>query len=486
MVFQKKLAAVMFYAALPLLLPLFYSLYMNDGAVFPLGITILLLAFPAFPDVLGHTIDQVKSVLNHILHPDTQWNFASFIRFREMEKEIATLRLGEVLALTALAWLIVPLISSMPYLYYGFTPVDAVFESVSGWTSTGLSAVASIENLPSSIIFFRSITQWIGGLGIVIVMLVVLKGTEAALFLRAEGRESTEIGVGKTVGMIWNIYIVLTIIGIILLMFLGIGAFDSVNLSMTGIANGGFFPFDSYDFTLLQEFALAGIMFAGATCFLFYKNIAAFDFKKAFLDEEFILYVLVALGSIILIAIIGGEDLSNSILNAISAIACGGFTIGDLSVMHSFSIYILILLMMCGGMLGSTTGGLKLQRILVILKTMMMDVKWSFLPSGTVRVLKINGQPVGSEAFAQSATFAFSYFVLFLLSAGAFIAVGTAIEDSMFLVASAMGNVGLSTIQIYALSPLAKIFLCLLMYLGRIEIFPFLALAGMVMNRLRR
>lgn len=480
MVFLKKLSAVMFYAALPLLLPLIYSLYKADGAAMAIAAPILILILPALPGVLIHVFNYLRTAINSVMNPEVPWNYAELVHIRDMEKEIETLRMGEILALTSVAWLLVPAIAAIPYLFYGFGPVDAMFESVSGWTSTGLTAVATIENLPKSIIFFRSITQWIGGLGIVILMLTVIRGIQAYSFLKAEGRSSSEVGIGKTVGMIWKTYIILTMIGVATLAYLGIDVFNAVNLTMAGLSNGGFFPFDSYEFTAMQKFVLAGLMFAGATYFLFYKRIAKFQFKKALLDEEFIFYVAITLSAILLIAFIGGEDITNTFLNAISAVACGGFAIGDLGVMHNFSKFLLILLMLSGGMLGSTTGGIKLRRILLVLKTIALRIRAAFLPTGTVQVVKINGKAVADSDIVESSTFIFSYLALLLFASGAFIAAGYGIEGSLFTVASAIGNVGLSTIPIYTMGQLGKGFLIALMYLGRIEIFPLLALASYV------
>jgi trk system potassium uptake protein TrkH len=486
MVFLKKLSVVMFYAALPLFLPLIYSLYKSDGAAQFIAIPIIILMLPALPQILTHIVRTVKDALESLRNPEVSWNYTSMIHIKDMEEEIETLTMGHILALTSIAWLLVPAISSLPYLFYGFEPVDALFESMSGWTSTGLTAVKSIEVIPRSLILFRSITQWIGGLGIVILMLTVVRGSEAYSFLKAEGRSSSEIGIGKTVSTIWKTYIALTILGILLLVSLKIDLFNSINLTMAGLSNGGFFPFDSYEFTELQKFALAGLMFAGATYFLFYKRIARFQFKKAMMDEEFIFYVLITIAAIFLIVLIGGEDIGNTFLNAVSAIAAGGFAIGDLEVMHNFSKYLLILLMISGGMLGSTTGGIKLRRILLVLKSIALRIKAVFLPSGTVQVVKINGKAIYDSAIIESAIFIFSYVALLLFASGLFIAAGFGMEGSLFTVASAIGNVGLSTIPIYSMSELPKLFLMVLMYLGRIEIFPSLALASYLIRVLRR
>jgi trk system potassium uptake protein TrkH len=401
----------------------------------------------------------------------------------EMRKHVETLTLGEIMALTSFAWLLIPTIATIPYLYYGVEPVDAFFESISSWTSAGLTALESVEVLPKSIILFRSVTQWIGGLGIVVLMLTLIKGKEALSFLKAEGLSPSEVGIGKTVGMILKIYITLSILGIAALYLLDISLFDAVNLSLSGVSNGGSFPFDHYEFTNIQKIALAMLMFAGATSFLFYRNISKGKFRKAFFDEEYLLYVSIIIVAIALIYFVGGEEFFNTVLNTISSIACGGYAIGDLSVLHAFPIYILILLMLSGGMLGSTTGGIKLWRILVIIKAVLKHVKAAFLPTGTVQVVKINGKAVREHAVAECTIFVFAYLMIFLFGAGVFIAASYSLQNSLFMVASALGSVGLSTISVAQMPIFEKLFLSLLMYLGRIEIFPSLALISFIVRR---
>jgi trk system potassium uptake protein TrkH len=313
-------------------------------------------------------------------------------------------------------------------------------------------------------------------------ILTVVKGKEALSFLKAEGRGTAEIGIGETVGMIFKTYLTLTALGIVLLFILDVDPFNAVNLAFSGISNGGFFPFDSFEFTDIQKSALALLMFAGATSFVFYRNLWKGEPGKSLFDEEFILYVFITVVAILLIVLVGGEDVYNTTLNTISSIAAGGFAIGDLSVLHSFPIYLLVLLMLTGGMVGSTTGGIKLWRILVIIKAIALQIKAAFLPSGSVQVVKINDSPIDDHMIVESAIFVFTYLFLFLFATGMFIIANYSLQNALFLVASAMGNVGLTTITIPAVGEAGKSFLILLMYLGRIEIFPSLALISRILR----
>ncbi len=479
----KKLASVMFYAAIPLLIPFIYSLVIGDEGWIPIGITILILAFPAVPQIVMAMIENMVNFLKSLLKPETPFNYARIIDTETMKSQVESLTIGEVLTLTSVAWLVVPAIATIPYLYFGIEPLHAFFESMSGWTSTGLTAVESVDSMPQSLVLFRSITQWIGGLGIVVLVLLSVKGKEAVGILKAEGRSMPEVGAGETVKSTFNIYFWLTLIGIIALAGTGIDLFNSANLAFSGISNGGFFPFDSYEFTDSQQLILAIIMLAGATSFLFYKNIATGKIMKALTDEEFLSYMIVTAIAIALIVIFGGENIFNTTLNTISAIACGGFAIGDLGALHDFAKYLLILLMLTGGMIGSTTGGIKIWRILLIFKTIAIQIRAMFLPTGTVQAVKINNLAVQERTIVETTTFVFTYLLLVLAAAGAFIASGNATKDSLFMVASALGNVGLSTMTIDAIGSLGEAFLIILMYVGRIEIFPSLALIAYLTRR---
>lgn len=481
--FIDKLTAVMFYASLPLLLAFFYGIAANDGGWLPIGVTILILAFPAIPQIIAAALENLSGLFRSVMNPETPFNYAKIIDMELMRKRVEVLTLGEVLAITSMAWLAVPLISVIPYLYYGIAPIDALFESASGWTSTGLSALETVSVLPHSVILFRSITQWVGGLGIAVLILSTFRGKEAVGFLKAEGRNQAELGIAATVGITFSVYLALTAIGILFLLASGFGPFNAVNLAFSGLSNGGFFPFDSFDLSNVQKIVLAMLMFSGATSFLFFKSVFEGHFDKAFRDEEFMLYICITIAALLLITYVGGEDPFNTFLNAVSAVATGGFGIGDLGALHGFAIYLLILLMLSGGMVGSTTGGLKLWRILVIFKAIAIQVKEAFLPQGAVQRVKINNLPINERMINESAIFVFAYLLIFLFSAGLFLTAGHTLQNSLFITASAMGNVGLSTMDVHIMSDGAKMFLIILMYIGRIEIFPSLALIAYLVRR---
>lgn len=482
------LLLISFYTAIPLLIPAAYAYYSDEASFTPISHVILVLMAPSIPALLPGLFSWIADKFNHVIlllfRREAPWNFAlsSFTK----RPNITNLRFGEILAVSALAWIIIPLVASYPYYMAGMSITDSLFESMSGWTSTGLSVMASpnvtLEQVPQSLILYRSVTQWIGGLGIILLMLALFKHRQARKLLAFEGKNSLDIGTASTAKKYWLIYTFLSILAIGALYLSGFDIFNSVNLAFAGLSNGGYFPFSGYDFVLVQKFILAGTMFAGAISFMTYNKLFS-GRLLAFLSEEFFLLLSLIIISTLLIFYISHDDLNNSFLNIISSIASGGFAIGDLSVMHEFSKYVLIILMVCGGMYASTSGGLKLWRILVALKLVWKRIRSYFLPEGAVQVVQVDKNPVDEQIITDVLAFIFMYLLILIIASGVFMAWDFGIVDSLFTVASSLGNVGLSTIDMATIPVHAKGFIIILMYIGRIEIVPVLALIRFILPR---
>jgi len=478
------LSLILFYTSIPLLIPLAYANYYGESSFDSIGFVILIMMFPSIPvfipGIFKSILSFFSSIFNFLFRREVHYNYA--LEILTKRPQLSELRFGDILAISAISWILIPLVTAYPYYVAGMSPTDSIFESMSGWTSTGLSVITSFENISNSLILFRSITQWVGGLGIILLMLSFLRHHQGKSLLAFEAKNPMELGVKNTASKIWQIYIVLTIISIGLLYFVGFDFFNSINLGFAGISNGGFFPFESYDLVWIQKLILAFTMFIGAVSFVTHNKVLG-GHLGALLSQEFLLFVSLIVIGAGLITFVGHDEFHNTILNTVSASACGGFAIGDLSVLHEFSIYVLIILMVCGGMYGSTTGGLKLWRILVALKVIWSRIRAYFVPSGTVQIITLEKNPVSDSVITEVLGFIFLYLAIFLICAGVFMAWGMGIVDSMFTVASALGNVGLSTISIPILPLHSKMFLVLIMYIGRIEILPVLAMIRFIVDR---
>ncbi len=482
--FLATLSLILFYTSLPLLIPLGYAYYYGESSFEPILYVITIMIIPSvpvfIPGIFKSVLSFFTSIFNFIFRKEAHWNYA--LEVFTKRPQLSELKFGDILAISAVSWILIPLITSYPYFVLGMSPIDSFFESMSGWTSTGLSVITSFDNITNSVIIFRSVTQWVGGLGIILLMLSFLRNRQGKSLLAFEAKNPMELGAKNTASKIWQIYIVLTIISISLLYLVGFDLFNSVNLGLAGISNGGFFPFVTYDLIWIQKLVLAFTMFIGAISFVTHNKIFS-RHLSVLLSQEFLLYVSLIIIGVALITFLGHDEFHNTLLNTVSAIACGGFAIGDLSVLHEFSIYVLVILMVCGGMYGSTTGGIKLWRILVALKVIWSRIRAYFVPSGTVQIITLDKNPVSQEAITEVLGFIFLYLAIFLICAGVFMAWDFGIVDSMFTVASALGNVGLSTIDIYALPDYSKAFLVFMMYIGRIEILPVLAMIRFMFGR---
>ena len=480
------LSLILFYAAIPLLIPFAYAYYYAEPSFEPIGWVIAIMMAPSIPVFVPGFFKWVFSALNsifmRIFRKEAHWNYA--LNVITKRPELSELKFGDILTISAISWLIIPLIASYPFYTSGLSPTDSIFESMSGWTSTGLSVITSFENIPNSIIVYRSLTQWVGGVGIVILMLAFIRHRQARSLLASDGKSSSDTNLQKTASKIWKIYVGLTTIAILALFWSGFSWFDSFNLGVVGTSTGGFFPFLSYEMVWIQKIILTATLFVGAVSFMTHDKLLAGKIN-ALISQEFLLYVFLILAGTGLMFSISHDDPYNALLNTVGAISSGGYGTGDLSIMHEFSIYVLIVLMICGGMYGSTSGGLKLWRILVALKFVWSRIHSSFLPAGTVQVLDVDGSKVQPESISEVMGYIFMYLMICLVSAGILIAWNHSLLNSMFTVASAFGNVGLSTIDISILPQYEKAFLAFIMYIGRIEIFPFLALLSFAMGKNR-
>ncbi|MFH0927408.1 MAG: potassium transporter TrkG [Candidatus Micrarchaeota archaeon] len=481
--FFSTLSVILFYSAIPLILPLGYAYYYNEPSFTPIWQIMALMMLPAIPWLAGFILKKIWSFFTYlfkfIFRKEPTYNFAFSIISKP--PEISSLKFGDILSLAAICWIIIPIIWAYPYYVAGMQPIDAIFESFSGWTTTGLSTISSFASFPDSIILYRSLTQWIGGLGIIFLMLTFLRHRQAKNLLASEGKDTMELGSRKTALTLWRIYLILTLLSIAALFLSGMGIFNSVNIAFAGISTGGFLPFASFPFLSIQKLIMAATMFLGATSFVTHNKIFSGNLS-ALWSEEFRLYVLIALVACAIIFYVGHEGFEETYLNGISALSSTGFTLTSLAL-HPLTIYILILLMIFGGMYGSTAGGLKIWRILLATKLVLSRIREYFLPQNSVQAIKIDGVAISDPTIRDAMGFIFIYLMLFLACSGAFLAWGYSLQDSIFTVSSAIGNVGLATVDIAPMGDTAKILLSALMYLGRIEILPVLALLRLLAGR---
>ncbi|MCM2466614.1 TrkH family potassium uptake protein [Methanoculleus oceani] len=412
------------------------------------------------------------------------------------------------LSAVALIWLAAALIGALPYtLGLGISYTDSVFEAMSGWTGTGLSLLPSVDTTPRTILFWRSLTQWMGGLGIVAftIALAGRSGLTRFRLYRSEGRSETFMpSVVATAIEMWRIYLVLTALGIGLVLLSGIPFWDAANIVMTAVSTGGFAVHTAgilYYESPLLEMLVVPIMIAGALPFKLYfllyyrRRFGLLADRQAILLFALILAgcAVVTFDLVSISSLTPAEALRQGIFMTVSGITCTGFQNGDPRSWYGTTVMVLAALMLVGGAAGSTAGGIKLGRVILGLELL----KWWFrrLHTGwrAITPLRHDGRPILEHLPEYEVSKSMLVVMLFVLM----VAVATLLllhlapqdgfdsADVIFEVVSAASNVGISTGFVNpGMSPAAKWLFIIVMWAGRLEIVPVIALVAGASRRL--
>lgn len=407
--------------------------------------------------------------------------------------------------IAALSWIIVSLIGSMPYVIgIKASWLNAFFESVSGFTTTGITMFSGLDSLPRSILFYRAMTQWLGGLGILsFALLIIYSGGVAPQLFTAESHKirtkRVSPGLFNTVRILWLIYICLTLILIFLLKVEGVNLFDAVTHSFTTLSTGGFSPHDKsigyysimgYKYSYLIEYTIIMFMLFGGINFLIHYRTLQGDIRALWDSFEIRLFWLIIVGGTALVMIEqviykGGEIeglFRTSLFQVVAIMTTTGYATKDIGapIYLGVSKQIFLVLMVIGGSVGSTGGGVKILRIGILLRLVKTKIISIINPPSTPSFIKVDGRRLEIEEVNRvSALFAAW---IFLLIAGGIITAlfsnHNAIQ-SFSGMASALGNVGPSYISpsdMIQLLPIVKITYIIGMLAGRLEILPILML----------
>jgi len=414
----------------------------------------------------------------------------------------------------ALSWFFISAIGSIPFMLIplsindptrAMAPLSAFFESMSGWTGTGLTMVDNESLLPLTLQFWRSFIQWVGGVGVIVLTLSILArpGTGSFVLYKGEARDQkTHPSVISTVRTIWWIFLLYTIIGIVALVLIGwltsdgMNPWQSLNHAMTGLATGGFSVTDGSlaGFGTISQIAVVILMFLGAVAFAAHYHLLKGRMKRFFSDVQFkALIALIIIGVIGLtiinlnIAEHGGNlllSLKNSGFQFTSAITCTGFATVDLTNWGEGAKLILSFAMIIGGAAGSTAGGIKLFRAILLYNGVGWRIKRAISTPRRVFVHKLGEKSLSKDdamdLINEAAIISFMWVILLCIGVMALLYVipgKTTLSNVFFEVCSAQGNVGLTTgiTHIY-MEPAAKIMLIFNMWIGRLEIIPIIVL----------
>jgi trk system potassium uptake protein TrkH len=410
--------------------------------------------------------------------------------------------------ITAVMWLLVPLAGALPYLltstFASYT--DAIFESYSGFTTTGSSVAVKPEELPEGIRLWRSMTQWIGGLGLVLFIMTILRrlnGDTMQLYAAEfSGTQQRKLHphLSKSVSRMWHIYGLLTMILIVLLIVAGNGVLDSVCLALSTVSTGGFMPHSTglVGYSNLTMGILTVFMFLSGVNVALIYNFCTLHWRRLRYSEEFIVYLsvfmlAVAVCSIFTALAMPADDMWHTVFVSVcynmfhiaSTIStCGFYTEPPVWGSHIVSV-VTFLLILTGAMAGSTGGGLKLRRLMTLVRY-LRNYFIRMLHPNAVLTIKIDRQPVEEEYVNKIFGFVFLYILFILGGAFALTLAGSGIADAFCLAAANISNLGPSPLinslganLEYSLMPTtAKWTLIVLMLAGRLEIFTLLAVVS--------
>ncbi len=399
------------------------------------------------------------------------------------------------------SWILLSALGCLPFVFSGAIPhyVDAFFEMVSGFTTTGSSVITDLSVIPKGIIYWRSFSNWLGGMGVLVFLLALLpvSGRNQGFTMHLLRAESPGPDVGKlvpkmrqTAGVLYLCYLALSVINLVFLLAGGMSPFDAVCTMFStagtggfGVYNDSFASFSPYIQTVTAVFMLLfGINFS---CFYL---LLIRQFRNVFKDEELRLYLGITFASVVLIAlniyhIYGNvaDTLRHSFFQVSSLITSTGFSSTNFDLWPSFSKTILLLLMFFGACAGSTGGGLKMARLLLLLKSMCRNISQILHPN-KVKVIRVNSKPIDEKIIANTSAYFFVYMLLILLSFLIVSLDGFSIETGFSAVLSCFNNMGpgfdaVGPVQNFSgLSILSKLVLSFDMLAGRLEIFPILIL----------
>ena len=398
----------------------------------------------------------------------------------------------------ALCWILMGLTGALPYAFYGYSYVDAVFETVSGFTTTGATIVSAPSALPRGLQFWRALTQWMGGMGVLVMVLALMPslGEGSVNLMKAEspGPISSKLRpkTSETAKSLYIIYIVLTLSEAVLLRVAGMPLFDSLTTSFTTISTGGFSVRDAsiaHYHSELIVWIIIVFMFVSGINFSVLFQVQRREWKDALKSEELRWYSVITVGAVALIAVelvlkAGHgvyESISQSAFQVVTLMTTTGYMTADFDLWPYFSKLTLILVMFVGGCAGSTAGGVKVSRLVILFKGLKRELR-RILHTREVRPLTLEGERVAEGTVSSVSVFFFAYIVILLLCT-AIVSLDEVDFTTAFSAAlTTISNVGPGfmlvgpTCNFGFLSALSKVALTVTMLLGRLEIMPLLVL----------
>ena len=405
----------------------------------------------------------------------------------------------EGLVCVGFSWIVMSLLGAVPFTLSGEIPryVDAVFETVSGFTTTGASILSDVEGLSKGLLYWRSFTHWLGGMGVLVFLLAISSGGKEGFTMHLLRAESPGPDVGKlvpkmrkTATILYMIYVAMTAINVIFLLCGGMNWLDALCTAFGTAGTGGF---GVYNDSLTRctpyiQNVTTVFMFLFGINFSCYYLILLKQFRAVFKDEELRLYFGIVIAAISLICanvyhLYGNlsDTIRHSAFQVSSIITTTGYTTADYELWPAFSKGILLMLMVVGACAGSTGGGIKVARVLLLFKSLRRNIQQILNPK-KVQVVRNNGRPVSESVLANTNAYLAAYVIIIVVSYLLISLDNMSIGSTFSAVLCCFNNIGPGmeavgpTCNFGHLSDLSKLVLSADMLAGRLEIFPMLVL----------
>jgi len=463
------LGALLLFLSVALLVPVPFSLFFRDGAS------------PAFG--LASSICFITG----------------FILFKACRSS-RELSVREGFAVVSFGWIFYALFGALPFTLSGAIPsyLDGVFETMSGFTTTGSTILVQIEGLPESILLWRALTHWLGGMGIIVLSLAILPmlGVGGMQLFKAEVPGPTadrlKPRIQDTAKLLWGVYVLLTGMEVILLMFGGMNFYEALCHAFATLATGGFSTRNAsvggYDSAYI-DWVITFFMFLAGVNFSLHYHALRGRLKDFFRNEEFRFYLYITLGVTALIVFLNQgtvysswlDNLRFSAFQTVSILTTTGFGTADYEQWSVLAQYLLVFLMFVGGCAGSTAGGIKTARILLVLKYAQVQL-FRLIHPKSVRLVKLGDLPVDRDVMQSILGFFTLYIGIWVIASFLMAAVGLDLVSAAASVIATLGNIGpglgsVGPVDNFAHVPqLGKVILIICMLLGRLELFTVLVL----------
>ncbi len=421
---------------------------------------------------------------------------SGFLLSRLRVREFGELQARDGFAIVTIGWVLVPLFGALPFIFSGALPAfqDAYFESVSGFTTTGASVLADVESLPHGLLLWRSLTHWLGGMGIIVLYIAVLPmlGVAAMQLFKAEvagpTKDKLTPRVAETARILWGVYLLLTVLECVLLILAGMPPFDAICHSFATIATGGFSIKNAsigfYNSGAIDAIVTVFMLLSGVNFALHYAALSGRP--RAYLQSDELKFFggmyAVAVAVVTLAVSVGGTTEGGlavafryATFNVASIMSCTGFATADFALWLPVAQAVLLVLMFPGGCAGSTAGGMKNLRVVLLVKGVWASVRRLVNPNAVIPV-RLDGTAVEKTVLLQIGGFVLLYLSTFLLSSIVLSESGLDLVSAASGTATCLAGVGpglgsVGPMGNYAhLVPFAKWTLSAVMILGRLEI----------------